>query len=73
MSLVNFAVFSAYSKVIETAIHKLMKILFLTSFLTLAAFGQQLADKQPVGKNLWRASMVLNLCAPAACGMRAEA
>jgi hypothetical protein len=58
LSLVNFAVFSAYSKVIETAIHKLMKILFLTSFLTLAAFGQQLADKQPVGKNLWRASMV---------------
>ena len=34
-----------------------MKILFLTLFLTLTAFGQQLADKQPIGKNLWRASI----------------
>ena len=35
-----------------------MKILFLTLFLTLTAFGQQLADQQPIGKNLWRASLV---------------
>ena len=35
-----------------------MKILLLSVFFTLATCGQQLAENQTNGKNLWRASML---------------